>query len=749
MFIKKRRVPPNPPRLLVKTPSVTPQDLSSSTHFHRHSSLTLSYLLLIMESNPSSSSLSPPTSIPTPRSRMQCIGSDTARCGYCRSRATSRNFGVWAHRLDVRDYQQMLDAGWRRSGKYLYRPDLALTCCPTYVIRLNANAFKPSSTHLRVLKRLRNFCNPQSQQQQQNHSHSQSQPHSIPSQSNQTFILNTILSALHRLPSIEQKSIYIDPKTCEQVEPRVRVFVPRTKLTRSKPSSKDDNNKTNNDSKHGSTPDGDVKRKRNADIMSKEKWNIPNSNQIENMGDPHFVSNVALVLTAAQRKNSTTNEGTTVASSKSKTKMATDSYVQSQVQVANALLSLLKVSLDNIAIITVSSPGFLNFWIRQTNETVNDAEMNMDEAKEHFEEQHGSFPEMPLSASMSTVLSQGRESGKFGEAISNPTIVDLKENPNRISFPGSPRTVHTGKELNGKTTARRKRAHQDALSSGRQVISELHMKNDNSDEGMENEFTMELVPSRFSREVYEVYKKYQMTIHQERSNQCTEDTFRRFLVDSPLVPMRTSDEGDMRYGSFHMMYRISGRLFAVGVVDVLPRCLSSVYLFYDPEYAKLSPGTLSALKEIEWIREKTNALPSLQYYYMGYYIHTCPKMRYKANFMPSEILCDETKRWVHASIAKERLNQTNGRGLRLAPPEEEPAPEAESFMMSDEEVKRLAQDSKIEVILGSDDTRILTLRRLDILCGNITTDLDPIREKLRAFVRLVGKNSAPYFVHIV
>lgn len=31
--------------------------------------------------------------------------------------------------------------------------------------------------------------------------------------------------------------------------------------------------------------------------------------------------------------------------------------------------------------------------------------------------------------------------------------------------------------------------------------------------------------------------------------------------------------------------------------------------------------------------------PSLRYYYMGYYIHTCPKMRYKADYTPSELLC--------------------------------------------------------------------------------------------------------------
>lgn len=66
---------------------------------------------------------------------------------------------------------------------------------------------------------------------------------------------------------------------------------------------------------------------------------------------------------------------------------------------------------------------------------------------------------------------------------------------------------------------------------------------------------------------------------------------------------------------------------AVGVVDVLPQCLSSVYLFWDPDLAPLSLGKLSALKEIEWVRAAQRACPSLHYYYLGFYIHNCAKVR--------------------------------------------------------------------------------------------------------------------------
>ncbi len=41
----------------------------------------------------------------------------------------------------------------------------------------------------------------------------------------------------------------------------------------------------------------------------------------------------------------------------------------------------------------------------------------------------------------------------------------------------------------------------------------------------------------------------------------------------------------------------------MGVVDILPACLSSVYCFYDPDFRQLSLGKLTALWEIHWVRQ--------------------------------------------------------------------------------------------------------------------------------------------------
>lgn len=107
---------------------------------------------------------------------------------------------------------------------------------------------------------------------------------------------------------------------------------------------------------------------------------------------------------------------------------------------------------------------------------------------------------------------------------------------------------------------------------------------------------------------------------------------------------------------------MDGRLVAVGVVDVLPKCLSSKYFFYDPKFKWASLGKLSALREIEWVKRAAAATASsttphttasqnqsqqmqLKYLYLGYYIHDCPKMRYKAEYVPSELKCPVTGLW--------------------------------------------------------------------------------------------------------
>jgi len=128
--------------------------------------------------------------------------------------------------------------------------------------------------------------------------------------------------------------------------------------------------------------------------------------------------------------------------------------------------------------------------------------------------------------------------------------------------------------------------------------------------------------------------------------------------DDDSSPFHFKDEDvKVPYGSHHQHYLINDKyLIAVGVVDVLPHCLSSVYSFYDPTLSEvLNLGKLTALYEIEWVHNASRFRPELKYYYLGYYIHSCQKMRYKAEFKPSELLCPSREVWVDFEDAKKRL----------------------------------------------------------------------------------------------
>jgi len=179
---------------------------------------------------------------------------------------------------------------------------------------------------------------------------------------------------------------------------------------------------------------------------------------------------------------------------------------------------------------------------------------------------------------------------------------------------------------------------------------------------------VKLAPAVFRQDEFELYKAYQAAIHDRSPTSYTPTSYCSFLVESPLPPPADSwggvDDGADRattatppcgYGTFHARYELDGSLIAVAVLDILPRSVSSVYLFYSPAYGHLSLGSLSALQEIAHTATLAAVCPDLRYYYMGFYIHGCPKMAYKGAYVPSELLCEATRTWVPLPDAVRRL----------------------------------------------------------------------------------------------
>ncbi|XP_078420911.1 arginyl-tRNA--protein transferase 1 isoform X4 [Cetorhinus maximus] len=160
------------------------------------------------------------------------------------------------------------------------------------------------------------------------------------------------------------------------------------------------------------------------------------------------------------------------------------------------------------------------------------------------------------------------------------------------------------------------------------------------------------------QESYLIYKRYQMAIHKDPPDKATEHQYTRFLCQSPLQAENPPDGPVSGYGSFHQQYWLDGKIIAVGVIDILPRCISSVYLYYDPDFAFLSLGVYSALREVAFTTQLQKTVPSVCYYYMGFYIHSCPKMKYKGQYHPSDLLCPETYAWVPIEKCRTKLDQS-------------------------------------------------------------------------------------------
>ncbi|KAG8992087.1 Arginyl-tRNA--protein transferase 1 [Tulasnella sp. 427] len=159
-----------------------------------------------------------------------------------------------------------------------------------------------------------------------------------------------------------------------------------------------------------------------------------------------------------------------------------------------------------------------------------------------------------------------------------------------------------------------------------------------------------LEPSSFTEEKFRLFCEYQRSVHKDDDK--SRQGFKSFLCETPLKRQRIRYSKQppahlpAEYGSYHQMYRVDGELIAVGVVDVLPYCVSSVYLMYSPKWETHSLGKLSALKEIALAQEMSAyGAPGMGYLYMGFYIHTCPKMKYKGQYAPSFLLDPEEYTW--------------------------------------------------------------------------------------------------------
>jgi arginyl-tRNA--protein-N-Asp/Glu arginylyltransferase len=166
----------------------------------------------------------------------------------------------------------------------------------------------------------------------------------------------------------------------------------------------------------------------------------------------------------------------------------------------------------------------------------------------------------------------------------------------------------------------------------------------------------EFQPSRSQRRIWQKNAGLRLVV---QTPTLTGDHLRLFndyhaaMHESRGWPLREIGKDEYREGfvvgeanfAREFLYYERDRLIGVGLVDVLPNSLSSVYFFHDPAWRKQALGVYSMLAELNYAKEH-----GLDFNYVGYWIPECRSMAYKSQYKPHQILTgfpeeDRTGEW--------------------------------------------------------------------------------------------------------
>jgi arginine-tRNA-protein transferase len=175
--------------------------------------------------------------------------------------------------------------------------------------------------------------------------------------------------------------------------------------------------------------------------------------------------------------------------------------------------------------------------------------------------------------------------------------------------------------------------------------------------------SVETVPASFNRDAFDLYNSYHIKKHDKPLK--SEHSYCEHTVNTPTAHQTVNG---VECGTFHQLYRLDGKLVAIGIIDIVPKGIVSIYMWYslDKDVAKYSFGVYSALKEIELVQELSKKNPEMKYYYLQGWNGNNKKLNYKANYEPEEFYCPcIVSNWVSAlsgvTEAKEKVVAENRR----------------------------------------------------------------------------------------
>ncbi|CEO98055.1 Arginyl-tRNA--protein transferase 1 [Plasmodiophora brassicae] len=130
-------------------------------------------------------------------------------CPYCRQGVCQASC-MAALALTCHDFAELVERGWCRSGRSLYRPEPEHSCCSQFSMRMDAMQFRPTHRHKRIIRRLDRLAtsagalssciatngNHEQQQQQQQQQHHRKQKQQPRNSSSSSFVADDPFSKL-------------------------------------------------------------------------------------------------------------------------------------------------------------------------------------------------------------------------------------------------------------------------------------------------------------------------------------------------------------------------------------------------------------------------------------------------------------------------------------------------------------------------------------------------------------------------
>jgi arginine-tRNA-protein transferase len=649
------------------------------------------------------------------RNNVRLYGSALVECGYCKGAraayvdkeraASSQAYSILADSLEASLYEDFLCAGWRRSGNALYKPDNFESCCPALTIRLPVERFSPSKSQRKVARQMKRLlegscervpsAKGESSSVRSSSAPSALEPPASPSvppasqiiqeagildtlqewtrallleiipQEPYTSTLNTISSIpiLFKVQPPRKKKAVTDESTSVPVPGTVTVYVYTSVCAGIAGQSKGRIDRTDLSARLAQALAAAVSTTdTTTDTATTTKNTTVPNNAVESHPKKHRTEPLANPASAAATTSAVSDDRTITIHSVQVHAASGQVLVELHVPVV-APPTITATATTTTA---GSSPMDMtdhNHTNHQKGDRLVDWWLSVRKNQQNQQQPPRPLPRPPYDLTVDTLPAH--------ESVMDPAVHQL--------YCLYQHKVHGDADPHAATTCAvpdiDAHAHADADGGVRDDTNShgtaADDDDDDDDDGKGSAFDSNKwagrAPVGWLDSTREMLKREYQHLPAKQQRRITKSfvSFYEFLVENPFRIMQ-EDERSAAWnqgttnsskvpppGTYHQHYRLSdGVLIAVGVVDVLPHGLSSVYLFYDPTFAHdLVPlGKYAILREIEWTQQA-----GLPYYYLGYYIESCPKMRYKADYHPSELLCPTTYQWVNAEEAKETI----------------------------------------------------------------------------------------------